>query len=101
MRKYKLTEDTVQITRNGAKITLYRVQALRDFGDIKAGDLGGYIESEANLSHNGDCWIFDNAKVFGSAKVGGKAKVYDNARVSDYAEVCGSAKVCGDTALFE
>lgn len=34
--------------------TLYRVQALRDFADVRAGDLGGYVEEEANLSHEGE-----------------------------------------------
>ncbi|MBB4077294.1 hypothetical protein GGR08_001625, partial [Bartonella fuyuanensis] len=31
-------------------------QALKDFDDIKAGDLGGFIEKEVNLSHDGNCW---------------------------------------------
>lgn len=34
--------------------TLYRVQALRDFADVRVGDLGGYVEEEANLSHEGE-----------------------------------------------
>ena len=36
MKKYELTEETVVI---GDK-TLFRIRALRSFGDIKAGDLG-------------------------------------------------------------
>ena len=43
--------------------TLCRIKALKDFGDVKAGDLGGYIEDYKNLSHDGNCWIYDNAKV--------------------------------------
>ncbi|MDE5977041.1 MAG: hypothetical protein K2G70_01045 [Turicibacter sp.] len=35
--------------------TLYRIRALRDFGDVKQGDVGGYIEKEENLSHEGYC----------------------------------------------
>lgn len=37
--------------------TLYSIRALRDFGDVKAGDFGGWIESEDNLSQAGDCWV--------------------------------------------
>lgn len=99
-KKYKLTDETIFIVRNGAEITLHRIQALRDFGDIKAGDLGGYIESEANLSHEGNCWVFDNAKVFGSAKVGGKAEVYGFSEVYGDAWIFGNAKVYGSAKVF-
>lgn len=63
-------------------MTLHRIKALRDFGNIKAGDLGGWIEKEENLSHDGDAWVCGNAKVYGNAKVSGSAKVCDNARVA-------------------
>ena len=71
-KKYELTSETTQ-TINGE--TLYRIKALRDFGDVKAGDLGGWVESESNLDHVGDCWVFDNAWVFGDARVCGEARV--------------------------
>ena len=54
MSKYKLTDDTVTLA-NGT--VLHRIRALEDFGRVKAGDLGGYIQSEDNLSHEGDCWV--------------------------------------------
>ena len=62
--------------------TLYRIKALKDFTlidgkEIKAGDLGGYVESKKNLSQKGNCWICKNAWVFDNAKV------YDNAYVFD------------------
>ena len=43
---------------------LHRIRALRDIRpDIKAGDLGGFVESERNLSFEvgDDAWIFDDA----------------------------------------
>lgn len=43
---------------------LHRIRALRDIcGEICAGDIGGFVESESNLSAEpGDCaWIFDDA----------------------------------------
>lgn len=47
-KKYELAkEDTKTFTDGG---TIYRIRALKDFGDVKAGDLGGYIEKEENLS---------------------------------------------------
>ena len=70
-----------------------RIRALRSFGDVKKDDIGGFIESETNLSHNGDCWVFDDAKVYGNAKVFDDAKVSGNAKVFDDAKVYGNAKV--------
>ena len=77
MHKYRLTDET--ITRFGR--TLHRIEALKDFGDVKAGDKGGYVESEKNLSQSGNCWLYGNATVFGNATVCGDAKVFGNAKV--------------------
>ena len=65
MHKYTLTEETKQV---GSK-TLYRIKALKDFGSVKEGDLGGFIESEKNLSQEGDCRVGGNAWVDGYAQV--------------------------------
>jgi hypothetical protein len=63
---------------------------LSSFGPVAAGDLGGYVESEANLSHAGAAWVS------GDAEVGGNALVSGAAWVSGDAEVRGSAQVYGD-----
>ena len=55
MKKYRLTEETKVI--NGH--TLHRIEALKDFGGVKKGELGGWIEKEDNLSHDGNAWVFD------------------------------------------
>ena len=78
---------------------LCRIQALKDFGDVKAGDIGGYVASERNLSQDGDCWIYDNAIVCDNAIVHGNARVYDNALVCDNAIVCSDASVHGDAIV--
>ena len=84
---------------------LYRIKALRDFNDVKKGDIGGYVESESNLSQLGDCWIYDNAKVYDNAVVVGNAQVCDNARIRGYAVVQhdavvrGNADVSGDAII--
>ena len=91
-KKYKLIlNDTINVEGR----TLYRIKALKDFGDVKAGDLGGYIEKEDNLSHDGNAWVYDNARVYGNAKV------YDNAQVYGNAWVCGNAKVYGDAWVYD
>lgn len=77
MKKYELTEETVTVYGK----TLYRIRAVRDFGSVKTGEFGGYIEKEENLSHFGDAWVYGNAKVYGDARVSGNARVYGNAEV--------------------
>ena len=83
-KKYRLTEETIIV--NGK--TLYRIEALKDFGNVKKGDKGGFVEDEDNLSQYDDCWIYDNAKVFDNAKVCGDAKVYGNEKISGNTVVC-------------
>ena len=89
-KKYKLTEESIDFLGR----TLYRIEALKDFANVKKGDKGGYIEKEDNLSQEGNCWISDNAKVYCNAKVCGNAKVYCKA------EVCGNAKVYCDAIVY-
>ena len=96
-KKYKLTDKTINL--NGA--TLYRIEALKDFGEIKKGDKGGFIESENNLAHDGDAWVSDNAHVYGDACVFDNARVYNNAFVSGYAQVYGNAFVYGNAWLYD
>lgn len=96
-KKYKLTDETINL--NGA--TLYRIEALKDFGEIKKGDKGGFIESENNLAHEGNAWVSDNAHVYGDACVFDNARVYNNAFVSGYAQVYGNAFVYGNAWLYD
>ena len=79
MKKYELTEETFTVFGK----TLYRIRAVRDFGSVKTGEFGGYIEKEENLSHFGNAWVYGNAKVYGDAKVSGKACVCGDAEVSN------------------
>jgi len=72
---------------------LYRIKALKDFGSIKKGYLGGLIEKESNLSQEGNCWVYKRAKVSSNAKVSGNAEVYHSAEVSGNAQIYGNAKV--------
>ena len=93
--KYEITNEAHPDNPN-----LRRIKALRDFGDVKKGDLGGYIESEKNLSQEGNCWVSGTAWVYGNARVYEDAWVYGDASVYGNAEVYGVAKVSGDAKVF-
>ena len=96
---------------------LFSIKALKDFNNVKKGDIGGYIQSEKNLSQYDDCWIYGNAivrdetvvmgdakvcgnaRVYDNAKVCGNARVYDNVQISDNVVVMGNARVCGNARV--
>lgn len=89
---------------------LHRIRALRDVGPtVKAGDLGGFVEGEWNLSYeDADSWIAhdaiaanaacveggallrDQAVACGEARIRGMAMISDDARVEDHAVVDGA-----------
>lgn len=79
-KKYELIDETY--CPNDVE-TLYRIRALVDIPrhNIRVGDLGGFIESEKNLSHKGSCWVGGNAHVVGESEVKDDALVTDNASV--------------------
>ena len=93
MKKFKLTSEFI-VDISGVK--LFRIKALIEFGNVKAGDLGGYIEKEENLSHMGNAWVSGNAQVSGDARVSGNARVSGDAQVFGDARVSGNAQVSGD-----
>lgn len=82
--KYKLTDNTKVINA----VILHQIVALKDVDDIEAGFLGGWVESEQNLSQEGNCWIYSGASVYGEARVMGNAKVF------------GSGVLKGDVKVF-
>ena len=83
-KKYRLTDETINVDGR----ILHRIEALKDFGNIKKGDKGGFVEKEENLSQYSDCWVYDDAKVYDNAKVSSRAIVYGNAKVCGNTEVC-------------
>ena len=96
--KYELTNETKTLA--GGTV-LHRIRALRDiprFG-VKAGELGGFVEGEINLSQDGDAWVSGNACVSANACVSDNAWVYGDAWVSDSAGVFGNAKVSGNAEV--
>ena len=83
-KKYKINKNISVEVENRI---LFYIIALRDFGNVKAGDVGGYIEKEENLSQHGTCWVYHDARVYNDAHVYGDAWIYDSARV------CGDVKI--------
>ena len=84
MKKYiMLEDDTIEIDGH----ILYRIESLINFTYVEAGDEGGYIESEENLSHEGECWVFD------------AAAVYENARIEDNAIICADSEISGNCII--
>ena len=77
---------------------LHRIRALRDIGwKIKAGDMGGFVECEANLSFEpGDnAWIFDDAIACVSSHVDKGSRLFGNA------VVCGNAYISHGSTLSD
>lgn len=99
-RKFELVRsDSIMI----ASHILYRIRRL------KTGELGGYVEHERNLSHEGESWLYGNACAFQNSRVEGdavavrdawiygnaimtdKSRAYENAHLRDNAVLCCSA----------
>lgn len=106
-KKYKLTEETMCF--NG--VTLHQIKALSSFANVEAGELGGWVESEKNLSQEGDCWITTDAKAYANAEIRDNAvlswnaiacentSICDNALISD-AVISGFTHIFGDVEVF-
>lgn len=83
MKKYEMIKEG----------NYFRIKALKDFGEVKKGDIGGFIESDANLSQRGKCWVYGNAEVYNNAVV------CNNAKIIDYAVVCNEADIRGNAVV--
>lgn len=58
MKKFEFTGETKTISLFFRTATLHRIRAVAEFGLVKIGDLGGWIEKEENLSHGRSCKMF-------------------------------------------
>lgn len=96
-KKYEMTNEVIEFE---GKI-LHRIRALKDFGDVKKGDLGGFIGKEKNLSQVGYAWAYNNAKICDDAIVIGNAIIKSNAIVRDYAVVKEDAAIRGSVQIFD
>ena len=96
-KKYKLTHHTKKVY--GGHI-LHQIKALKSFGSVMKGDLGGWVEGYNNLSQSDTAWVEGNAMVWGNAKVLNSAWIYDNAQVYGNATVSGLACIYGNAKVY-
>lgn len=97
-KKYELVPETVTKFYNRP---MYRIRALKDFSDVKKGDLGGYVESGYNLRQYGNCWIYDDSIVGLGSRIVGNAVVKGHSTVTRYSEVSDDAIVEGGSHIGE
>jgi carbonic anhydrase/acetyltransferase-like protein (isoleucine patch superfamily) len=93
-KKYELVKPK---KKHYDKRAEYRIRALIDIPErgVKVGDLGGWVEDEGNLSHQGTCWIYNNAMVVEWGGVQEDATVHQSAMVDGYAKIMGNATIGG------
>ena len=91
-KKYEITD----IAHPGHP-ELHRIRALRQVGnDVACGTLGGFVQSEANLSQGqDDAWLYEDSISRDEANVCGSAKLHDRAMAQDL------ALVSGNTVMFD
>lgn len=114
-KKYTLSNQTMRLTD---ETVLHRIRALKSFVDangqvVTKGDLGGWVQSEDNLSHEGRSWIYDDARAYGRSKVLDDATLHGESEISDNVVVCDiaamydqsyaldSARISGDTRIMD
>ncbi len=121
-KKFELVEDDALsvLNCNGDIVNLYRIRALRAFScpirmrsesgtlanyTVKEGELGGYVEKEENLSHEGGCWVFNNARVCDDSRVEDNAQIHHSVIVSEDSIVKGSTslldRVCVTNSVID
>ena len=109
MRREYVTKKYVKLRDDKIKIdgtTLYRIVAVENFGDVRAGELGGYIQTVKNLSQEGNCWVYDKAIVKDYAFVGddatvrGNSMICGNALVVHKAQISGNAVICNGARIY-
>ena len=103
MSHFEFTGET-KSTPTG--VVLHRIRATKPLPrfDVRVGDVGGWIESESNLSGaawvSGNAWVYGGARVCGNARVSGDAQVSGNAWVYAWAVVSGNAQVSGNAWVY-
>ncbi len=95
-RKYRILEDDTIVVDD---VTLYRIEAIRSFSNVPRGTLGGYIQAEKNLSHEGNCWIYNDAKAMDNSKVMKNGKMYNLSCIKDNARLLGNSKMYNNSIM--
>ena len=99
-KKYEFTGEVKTIFG----IEFKQIRAIISFGCVVAGEIGGWIEKEENLSQSGNAWVSGNTRVSGNAWVYGNASVYGDAWVKkddDYMVIGGVGRYNRFTTFFK
>ena len=111
MKKYEILMDEENTIEYEGHI-LHRIKALKDFEHVEKGDLGGYVENKNNLSQDGNCWIYndakamDNSKIYDNSIICGNSIMCDNSRIYDNSEIYGNSRMynnsvmCGNSTMY-
>ena len=94
-KKYKFTGETMQFEGH----ILRRIIYLRETPYTKRGILGGWIESEHNLSHEGRCAVLHEAKVLGNARIEEDALAFQQSIIKDNAKIKGTTEIFGKSII--
>ena len=98
--KYELIE--AEENPSGLK---YRVKALRNFKDVREGDVGGLVSNEKSVSQEGNCWVFpdakmlDDSKIFNNATLRHRSMMYGKTEMHDDSTMRGDAEMRGTSEL--
>lgn len=107
--KYKLVRvGSIELHRHDFTKRFYRLQALRDIPEhgVKAGDLGGFVTWKRALSHEGSCWVADDAQIVGRVAINDNAYIGEQAIVMKWnpeglrcydIEISGNARITGSS----
>jgi carbonic anhydrase/acetyltransferase-like protein (isoleucine patch superfamily) len=80
---------------------LYRIEALKDFLEVKIGQKGGWVQQESNLAQEGNCWLYDDAKVWDDAKVSNDAYMCGRSQAHGFAKIQDQATMHDDATIWE
>lgn len=72
----------------------YRVVAMKDFGNVRAGDIGGIVHSAKNLSQDGNCWIGVGVVIEDA-----HSRVAGDSVVLGCCTIRGGSRICGNVVI--
>ena len=102
--KYRLIEDDYKIVRDKSRVMsvdqkVYRIEALKNFSDVKKGDKGGYVQDLRTIGSTGKAWVYDNAILSGTATVTGNATVKGDSHIHSMVKLRGDATIENQTII--